>query len=141
MLTKIDHIGIAVYSIEKGIDYYENVLGLYCEGVEDDEDQKIKVARFKIGDIILKVMCPVSKKSPIYTFLEKNGEGIHHLSFESDDINDDLKSVCDEGIELISKIRSEIKKQPIIFLLTAVEQVFFLNLLYALHLTVFFLSY
>ena len=103
MLTKIDHIGIVVYSLEKGIDYYENVLGISCEAIEDNESQKIKTASFKIGNINLELLCPVSKESPMFDYLEKHGEGVHHLAFESNNIEGDLKSVCEKGIKLIDQ--------------------------------------
>ena len=85
-MNKIEHIGIAVHSIEKSIPYYEEVLKLKCYAIEEVKDQKVKTAFFEIGDVHLELLEPTSEDSPIAKFLEKNGEGIHHIAFRTDDI-------------------------------------------------------
>ena len=73
MITKIDHLGIAVKSLDESIPYYENVLGLHCEGREEVESQKVRTAFFAAGDVHLELLEPTSDDSPIAKFLEKNG--------------------------------------------------------------------
>ena len=90
MLTKIDHLGIAVRNLDESIEYYENSLGLHCHGREEVDSQKVKTAFFEIGDVHLELLEPTSEDSPIAKFLEKNGEGIHHIAFRTDDIDQQL---------------------------------------------------
>ena len=103
MLKKVDHIGIAVKSLEEGITLYESILGTKCEKIEEVESQKVKTAFFKIGEMHIELLCPTSEDSPIHKFLEKNGGGIHHIAYASDEIESDLKRVSDIGIDLIHK--------------------------------------
>ena len=84
-LSHIEHLGIAVKSLEEAIPYYENVLGLKCYAVEEVADQKVKTAFFKIGQTKIELLEPTSPESTIASFIEKRGEGIHHLAFATDD--------------------------------------------------------
>ena len=87
MLNKIDHIGIAVKSIEDAVPYYENALGFKCEGVEEVAEQKVKTAFFSVGGVHIELLEPTSPDSPIAKFLEKNPHGgVHHIAFGSDNI-------------------------------------------------------
>jgi methylmalonyl-CoA/ethylmalonyl-CoA epimerase len=104
MITKIDHLGIAVRSIDEAIPYYEAVLGLKCEGREEVESQKVRTAFFAAGEVHLELLEPTSDDSPIAKFLEKNGPGIHHIAFATDDIHDQLSQARDGGIRLIHEI-------------------------------------
>lgn len=101
MLDKIDHLGIAVKNLEEGIAYYENVLGLHCEGVEEVPSQMVKTAFFDVGGTHLELLEPTSAESPIAKFLEKNGEGIHHIAFGTSDLVGQLKQAKDKGAKLI----------------------------------------
>jgi methylmalonyl-CoA/ethylmalonyl-CoA epimerase len=107
MITKIDHLGIAVTSIDEAIPYYETVLGLQCEGREEVESQKVKTAFFAAGEVHLELLEPTSPESPIAKFLEKNGPGIHHIAFATDDINGQLTQAKDGGARLIHEVPFE----------------------------------
>ena len=86
MLTKIDHLGIAVRDLDESVEYYEKSLGLHCHGREEVRSQKVKTAFFEVGEVHLELLEPTAEDSPIARFLEKNGEGIHHIAFRTDDI-------------------------------------------------------
>ena len=101
MIQKIDHLGIAVRSLDESVAYYENVLGLRCEGREEVESQKVKTAFFSVGDTHIDLLEPTTDDSPIAKFLEKNGEGIHHIAFATDDITGQLKQASGAGVRLI----------------------------------------
>ena len=102
-LTHIEHLGIAVKSLEEAIPYYENVLGLKCYAVEEVADQKVKTAFFKIGQTKLELLEPTSPESTIAAFIEKRGEGIHHLAFATDDVAACLAEAEEKGVRLIDK--------------------------------------
>ncbi|MBQ1708772.1 MAG: methylmalonyl-CoA epimerase [Bacteroidales bacterium] len=102
-LTHIEHLGIAVKSLEEAIPYYENVLGLKCYAVEEVADQKVKTAFFKIGQTKLELLEPTSPESTIANFIEKRGEGIHHLAFATDDVAACLAEAEEKGVRLIDK--------------------------------------
>jgi len=102
-LTHIEHQGIAVKSLEEAIPYYENVLGLKCYAVEEVADQKVKTAFFKIGQTKLELLEPTSPESTIANFIEKRGEGIHHLAFATDDVAACLAEAEEKGVRLIDK--------------------------------------
>ena len=101
MLTKIDHLGIAVRSLDESIPYYEKTLGLTCEHREEVPSQKVRTAFFTVGETHLELLEPMSPDSPVAKFLEKNGEGIHHVAFGTSDIVAQLKQAADSGAKLI----------------------------------------
>ncbi len=107
MITKIDHLGIAVRSIDEALPYYESILGLKCEGREEVESQKVKTAFFAVGDVHLELLEPTSEESPIAKFLEKNGPGIHHIAFATDAIHDQLEQAKSNGARLIHEVPFE----------------------------------
>lgn len=107
MISKIDHLGIAVNSIDEAIPYYENVLGLKCEGREEVESQKVKTAFFAAGEVHLELLEPTSPDSPIAKFLAKNGPGIHHIAFATDDISGQLAQAAGAGARLIHEVPFE----------------------------------
>lgn len=102
--THIEHIGIAVNSIEESIPFYEKVLGLKCYAVEEVKDQKVKTAFFKVGDTKIELLESTDPEGPIGKFLEKKGQGIHHIAFAVDDVNTALKNAEEAGVQLIDKI-------------------------------------
>lgn len=104
MITKIDHLGVAVKSLEAVIPYYEDVLGLKCEGREEVESQKVRTAFFAAGDVHIELLEPTSDESPIAKFIEKNGEGIHHIAFATDDITGQLGHAKEKGARLIHEV-------------------------------------
>ena len=102
-LSHIEHIGIAVNNLNEAIPYYENILGLKCYAIEEVKDQKVKTAFFKIGQTKLELLESTSPEGPIAKFIEKRGQGIHHLAFAVDGIENALSEVEEEGIKLIDQ--------------------------------------
>ena len=86
MLKKINHIGIAVKSLEASIPFYRDQLGMTFEGTEEVADQKVKVAFLQIGESRIELLEPTAEDSPIAKFLEKKGEGVHHMAYEVEDV-------------------------------------------------------
>lgn len=84
-ISHIEHIGIAVKSIDESLPYYENVLGFKCYAIEEVEDQKVKTAFLKVGETKLELLEPTAEDSPIASFLENKGPGIHHIAFAVED--------------------------------------------------------
>ncbi|MFZ5517523.1 MAG: methylmalonyl-CoA epimerase [Candidatus Zhuqueibacterota bacterium] len=104
MILKIDHIGIAVRDLQQQITFYKDIMGLTCTGVEEVADQKVKVAMFPVGEIRLELLQPTSPDSPIAKFLEKKGEGVHHIAYQVDNIEKQLQSFEDNKVQLIDKV-------------------------------------
>ena len=103
-LTHIEHLGIAVKSLDEAIPYYENVLGLKCYAIEEVADQKVKTAFFKVGQTKIELLEPTCPESTIAGFIEKRGEGIHHLAFAvGDGVASALAEVEGKGVRLIDK--------------------------------------
>ncbi|MBJ7260109.1 MAG: methylmalonyl-CoA epimerase [Chthoniobacterales bacterium] len=104
MLERIDHLGIAVRSLQESIPYYEKALGLRCERVEEVAGQKVRTAFFRLGETHLELLEPTSLDSPVAKFLEKNPHGgIHHVAFATDDIAAQLAQAKDAGCQLINE--------------------------------------
>jgi methylmalonyl-CoA/ethylmalonyl-CoA epimerase len=101
MIQRIDHLGIAVRSLDETVPYYEKALGLPCEHREEVPSQKVRTAFFHCGEVHLELLEPTADDSPIARFLEKNGEGIHHIAFATDDIAAQLGQASDAGVRLI----------------------------------------
>ena len=103
-ISHIEHLGIAVKSLEQAIPYYENVLGLKCYSIEEVADQKVKTAFFKVGQTKLELLEPTSEDSAVAKFIEKRGEGIHHLAFAVEDgVANALAEVEAKEVKLIDK--------------------------------------
>ena len=103
-LSHIEHLGIAVKSLEEAIPYYENVLGLKCYAIEEVADQKVKTAFFKIGQTKIELLEPTSPESTVAGFIEKRGEGIHHMAFAVEDgVANALAEVEEKGVRTIDK--------------------------------------
>lgn len=107
MITKVDHIGIAVHSIEKSAPLYRDVFGMQFDGEEIVEEQGVRVAFFKAGETMIELLEPMSAESPIARFLEKNGEGFHHVALGCEDIHVARKEMVGEGIRLLSDVPRE----------------------------------
>jgi len=104
MITKIDHLGVAVRSIEATSKYYESALGLKCENIEEVASQKVRTAFFTVGDTHIELLEPTADDSPVAKFLEKNGEGIHHIAFATDDVSAQLGQASEAGVRLIHEV-------------------------------------
>jgi methylmalonyl-CoA epimerase len=103
MLKGVNHIGIAVRDLEKSVALFSKIFDIENMHRETVLDQKVTVASFKVGDVLLELTAPTDESSPIAKFIEKKGEGIHHIAFESDDVNTELSRLNDFGIGLIDK--------------------------------------
>ncbi|GAB6281378.1 MAG: methylmalonyl-CoA epimerase [Ignavibacterium sp.] len=102
-LKSIEHIGIAVKNLSESIAFYENILGLKCYKIEEVKEQKVKTAFFKIGEVKLELLEATDNDSSIAKFIEKRGEGIHHIAFYSENINQSLSELEEKNIQLINK--------------------------------------
>jgi len=107
MIKKINHIGIAVASLEAQIPFYRDVLGFRDLGSEEVPDQKVKVAMFEVGEVKIELLEPTSPESPIAKFLEKKGDGIHHIAYETDGIISEIKHMEDSEIQMLDKVARE----------------------------------
>ncbi len=103
MVTKIDHIGIAVNSIDEQIPYYRDALGLEIEKIETVESEGVKVCFIKVGDTHIELLEPISDTSPVKKFLEKNGQGVHHIAYASNDIVKSVLDVKGKNFQLINE--------------------------------------
>jgi methylmalonyl-CoA/ethylmalonyl-CoA epimerase len=101
--THIEHIGIAVKNLTVAIQFYEQVLGLKCYAIEEVKDQKVKTAFFMVGQTKIELLESTDPEGPIGKFIEKKGEGIHHIAFAQENVGDALKRAEERGVQLIDK--------------------------------------
>jgi len=99
--THIEHIGIAVKSLQESLPLFERLLGAPCYATEEVADQKVKTAFFKVGQTKIELLEPTSSESSIAKFIEKRGEGIHHLAFAVPDLPASLAELRNAGTQLI----------------------------------------
>lgn len=117
MILKIDHIGIAVNSLEDAVKLYSDMFGLEAEEVETSEAQKIKVAMVQVGENKIELLEPTDSSSVIARYIEKKGEGMHHLALEVSNIEDTLKALKEKGVPLIdSEPRTGVRGTRVVFL-------------------------
>ena len=102
-ITHIEHIGIAVKNLDEAKKYYENVLGLKCYAVEEVVDQKVKTAFFMVGQTKLELLESTSPDGPISKFIEKKGEGMHHIAFAVKGLQKSLEEVKNKNVILIDE--------------------------------------
>lgn len=102
-ITHIEHIGIAVKNLEEAIPYYEKVLGLKCYNIEEVKDQKVKTAFFMVGQTKIELLESTDPEGPIGKYVAKKGEGIHHIAFAVNGIEEQLQHVAEQGVTLIDK--------------------------------------
>ncbi|MEN8138671.1 MAG: methylmalonyl-CoA epimerase [Bacteroidota bacterium] len=102
-ISHIEHIGIAVESLDDSIKHYENILGLKCYAIEEVTDQNVKTAFFMVGGTKIELLESTSPNGPIGKFIEKKGQGIHHLAFAVDNTTEALKTIEKKGVKLIDK--------------------------------------
>jgi len=103
MLHKINHIGIAVQSLDATIPFYRDSLGMALLGVEEVAEQKVRVAMLEVGDSKIELLEPTEENSPIARFLEKNGPGIHHIAYEVEDIETAITKLQAGGTRMIDE--------------------------------------
>ncbi|WP_306536521.1 methylmalonyl-CoA epimerase [Geobacter sp.] len=104
MLTKINHIGIAVQSLADAIPFYRDSLGMAFMGTEDVAEQKVTVAFFQIGESKIELLEPSADDSPVAKFIEKNGPGIHHIAYEVEDIEGAIAKLVADGARMIDSL-------------------------------------
>lgn len=102
-LSHIEHIGIAVKNMNEAIKFYEEVLGLKCYTVEEVKDQKVKTAFFQIGQTKIELLESTDPEGPIGKFIEKRGEGIHHIAYAAKDLESSLEELKSKRIKLIDE--------------------------------------
>ncbi|MBW6498776.1 MAG: methylmalonyl-CoA epimerase [Bacteroidales bacterium] len=102
-LSHIEHIGIAVKNLEASIAFYEEVLGLKCYAIEEVKEQRVKTAFFMVGQTKVELLESTDPEGPIGKFIEKKGEGVHHLAFAAEGIEGALEELQNKGVQLIDK--------------------------------------
>lgn len=100
---KVDHIGIAVKNLDETVKFYTDVLGLEMGGTEVVEEQKVKVAFLPIGDTEVELLESTSEDGPIAKFIEKNGEGVQHIAFKVDNIEEAIAYMQEKGMRMIDE--------------------------------------
>lgn len=101
-MNKVDHIAVAVKDLDEAIKVYRDTLGLELSGREVVEAQGVEVAFFPLEGFRLELITPIRKDSPISNFLEKRGGGLHHICFQVEDIESELRRLEEKGVELVS---------------------------------------
>ncbi|MCC7571830.1 MAG: methylmalonyl-CoA epimerase [Candidatus Methanofastidiosum sp.] len=104
MIKKIDHIGIAVNNLAESLSFYEDVLGLKVEGIEEVPEQKVKVGFLDIGGVHLELLESTETDGPVAKFIEKRGEGIHHIAILVDNIEKSIEIMKNKDVKLIDEI-------------------------------------
>ena len=103
MIEKINHVAVAVLSLEEHIPFYRDILKLEYGGTEVVEDQKVRLAVFRVGEVQIELLEPTSADSPIAGFIDKRGEGIHHISYQVDDIEAQIADLKEKGVRMIDE--------------------------------------
>jgi methylmalonyl-CoA epimerase len=103
MIKRIDHIGIAVRSIDEAKKFWVDTLGLKLSHVEEVPEQKVRVAMLKAGETTIELLEPTAPDSPVQKFIEKRGEGLHHVTFQTDKLAENLRALKAAGVTLIDE--------------------------------------
>lgn len=103
MVSKVDHIGVAVKNLDEALKFYEDILGMKCHGTETIEEQKVKVAFLPIGDTEVELLESTEEDGPIAKYIEKRGEGIQHIAFRVDDIEKAIAEMKEKGMRMIDE--------------------------------------
>jgi len=101
---KLEHIGIAVKDIESHLRIWRDLLGFRLKMISEEPEQRVRVAMLDVGGVTLELLEPTDGDSAIHKFIEKRGEGLHHLSFEVEDIENSLKELKSRGVRLIDEV-------------------------------------
>ena len=104
MFKRIDHIGIAVKNLEDSLHIFQDILGMKCSDLEEVAEQKVKTACLPIGESKIELLESTSPEGAIARYIEKRGEGIHHIALEVDDINAVLEDLKKKGVQLIDQV-------------------------------------
>jgi len=99
----VDHIGVAVKSIEESLKFWEDTMGVKCVDVEEVEEQKVKTAFLPLKDTEIELLEGTSEESPVSKFIEKKGEGIHHIALRVDNLEEALAELKEKGVRLIDE--------------------------------------
>ena len=99
--THIEHIGIAVKSLDEAVPFYEEVFGLKCYSIEEVADQKVKTAFFRVGQTKIELLESTDPEGPVGKFIEKRGEGVHHIAFAVENLDEKLREAEHKGVRLI----------------------------------------
>ncbi len=102
-ILKIDHLGIAVNSIDEGKKFWVDILGLHFEGAETVEEQKVTTAFFPVGESEVELLQSTSPDGPVAKYIEKKGEGMQHIAFRVENIEEALKELKEKGVKLIDE--------------------------------------
>ena len=102
-ITHIEHIGIAVKNLQESIEYWEGVFGLKCYAIEEVPEQRVKTAFFMVGQTKIELLESTDPEGPIGKFIEKKGEGVHHLAFATKGLEEALAETESKGVQLIDK--------------------------------------
>ncbi len=118
MITKIDHIAIAVQNLESALETFRNVIGCAGEAIRIEEvaSEKVRVAFITIGETKIELLEPLSDESPIAKFLAKNGDGMHHIALQTDDINKETERLESLNIKPLSLPKEGAGGKKIMFL-------------------------
>ncbi|PIS27733.1 MAG: methylmalonyl-CoA epimerase [Candidatus Marinimicrobia bacterium CG08_land_8_20_14_0_20_45_22] len=117
MIKQIDHIGIAVSMLDQQVPFYRDILRLEFIGIEEVPEQKVKTALFQIGEVRIELLEPTSPESPIAKFIEKRGEGLHHIAYRSDGIVDEIAFFKGMNVSMIDELpRDGVNGSKIAFL-------------------------
>jgi methylmalonyl-CoA/ethylmalonyl-CoA epimerase len=103
VIKGLDHIGIAVKNLDEALELYEGILGLEVENVYAFQEQKVKIAFLLAGETRIELLEPLDNEGPVARFIEKRGEGVHHLAFSVADIEAALKTIKEKGIALVDE--------------------------------------
>ena len=104
MIKKVNHMAIAVNNLDEALELYNKLFGLKPEKVETMTDQRVRAATLPVGEgSEIELIQPIDSDSGVAKFLEKRGEGIHHIAIEVDDIDQELKTLAEKGVDLIDK--------------------------------------
>lgn len=103
VIEGLDHIGIAVKNLDDALEIYEGILGLEAENVCVFQEQKVKIAFLLAGETRIELLEPLDNEGPVARFIEKRGEGVHHLAFNVTDIEAALQSIKEKGIALVDE--------------------------------------
>ncbi len=104
MITGLDHIGIAVNSLDEALEIYERILGLKVAKIRVVEDQKTKVAQLLAGETKIELLEPIDEASPVARFIQKRGEGVHHIALEVTNISESLRRAKEQGLVLVDEM-------------------------------------
>ena len=103
ILKNIDHIGIAVKSIDEALKFWQDTMGIKCHGVEEVAEQKVRTAFLPVDDTEFELLEGTAEDSPVTKFIEKKGEGIQHIAIRVDNIEEALKELKEKGVRLIDE--------------------------------------